>query len=141
MDDILRLLGQRIRQIRIERGYASQEAFADYLGVHRTFMGHLETGRKDFRLTTLIRVANALGVTLSDLFSGLERGTAVRADAATPQKGTTIKGDVDRRKVLKEVANLEQTVRNLKGIAAKEEKSEKRAIAKKQRGNAKLTKL
>jgi hypothetical protein len=104
-------------------------------------MGHLETGRKDFRLTTLIRVANALGVTLVDLFSGLERGTAVRADAAvTAQKGTTIR-DVDRRKVLKEVANLEQTVRNLKGIAAKEEKSEKRAIAKKRRGNAKLTKL
>jgi transcriptional regulator with XRE-family HTH domain len=137
MDDILRRLGKRIRQIRIERGFASQEAFADYLGIHRTFMGHLETGRKDFRLTTLIRVANALGVTLSDLFSGLESGTAT---AARARKAPAAKGNVDRSKVLKEVASLERTVRNLKGIAVKEEKSEKRVGVAKRPGTAKRAK-
>jgi transcriptional regulator with XRE-family HTH domain len=137
MDDLLRLLGQRIRRIRTERGYASQEAFADYLGVHRTFMGHLETGRKDFRLTTLIRVANALGVTLSALFSGLEQG----ADSApTTHKSMRGNQSLDRSKVLREVAILEQTVRNLRTLATEEEKSEKRVAATKRRAKSKRAK-
>jgi transcriptional regulator with XRE-family HTH domain len=63
VEDYLRRLGRRIRELRIERGFGSQEDFADYLKMHRTFIGHLETGRKDFRVTTVIRVAEALGVT------------------------------------------------------------------------------
>ena len=74
MEDIVRLIGRRIREIRIARGFKSQEGFADYCGVHRTFMGHIETGKKDFRLSTIIRIANALNVTLSDLFVGIESG-------------------------------------------------------------------
>jgi hypothetical protein len=53
-------------------GSAAQEEFADYCKMHRTFLGHLETGRKDFRLTTIIRVADALGVTLQEPSAGLE---------------------------------------------------------------------
>ena len=56
----MRRLGERIRQVRTQRGFASQEALADYVKMHRTFIGHLETGRKDFRLTTIIRIAQAL---------------------------------------------------------------------------------
>jgi transcriptional regulator with XRE-family HTH domain len=59
VDDILKRLGLRIREIRVQRGFASQEAFADYCKMHRTFLGHLETGRKDFRLSTLIRVSES----------------------------------------------------------------------------------
>lgn len=38
-------------------------------------MGHLETGRKDFRISSVKRVANALGVTMSELFDDLEAGS------------------------------------------------------------------
>jgi transcriptional regulator with XRE-family HTH domain len=69
---LLGRLGRRIHNIRVARGFSSQEAFADYLKVHRTFVGHLEIGRKDFRLTTIIRIAEALDVPLSELFAGLE---------------------------------------------------------------------
>lgn len=100
-------------------------------------MGHLETGRKDFRLTTLIRVANALGVTLSDLFSGLERGTD---SAPTTHKSVPGNQSLDRSKVLREVAILEQTVRNLRMLATEEEKSEKRAAAAKRRAKSKRAK-
>src|ERR1700691_2493126 len=31
-----------IRDVRVRRGFAPREAFADYLKVHRTFVGHLE---------------------------------------------------------------------------------------------------
>jgi hypothetical protein len=52
-----------------------------------------------------------------------------------------VRRDVDRRKVLKEARISSKPFAISKGIAAKEEKSEKRPIAKKRRGNAKLTKL
>ena len=61
MEDTLRRLGQRIRELRIARGFKSQEEFADYCKMHRTFLGHLETGRKDFRLTTVIRHRPSIG--------------------------------------------------------------------------------
>ena len=48
--------------------------FADYLKVHRTFVGQLETGRKDFPITTLIRIGDVLEVPLADLFIGLGTG-------------------------------------------------------------------
>jgi transcriptional regulator with XRE-family HTH domain len=101
VQDILRRLGRRIRELRIERGFASQEEFADYCKMHRTFLGHLETGRKDFRLTTVIRVAEALGVTMSELFAGVERGEAPKTrryrDAAA----------IDAYAVRRELATLE----------------------------------
>ena len=105
----MRQLGKRIRELRIRGGFASQEAFADYCKMHRTFLGHLETGRKDFRLTTIIRVADALGVTLSELFAGLERGEALktRSTHARPP-------DPDR--VRQELVVLESTIRNLRAL-------------------------
>jgi transcriptional regulator with XRE-family HTH domain len=105
MDDILRRLGRRIRELRIERGISSQETFADYLGMHRTFVGHLETGRKDFRLTTIIRVADALGATLSELFYGLENSESVSKVAIGVKRGRQ-KVSLDRSRVLTEVAIL-----------------------------------
>jgi transcriptional regulator with XRE-family HTH domain len=68
---LLKVLGQRIRELRSEKGY-SQEAFADYCGVHRTFMGTVERGESNLSFQNIARVAMALGVTLSTLFLGLE---------------------------------------------------------------------
>jgi len=72
MDDALRRLGIRIRELRTQRGW-SQEAFADVAGVHRTYMGHLERGEKNVSFLSILRVANALGITLSELLAGLEK--------------------------------------------------------------------
>jgi transcriptional regulator with XRE-family HTH domain len=114
VDDILKRLGQRIRGLRIQRGFKSQEEFADYCKMHRTFLGHLETGRKDFRLTTVIRVADALGVTLSELFAGLESGDM-------PKVGRNRRGGaVDRYGILKEVEAIERTLKRIKAIASPE---------------------
>jgi transcriptional regulator with XRE-family HTH domain len=111
VDDILRRLGQRIREIRIQRGFGSQEKFADYCHMHRTFLGHLETGRKDFRLTTVIRVADALGVTLQDLFAGIEAGETFKTKKATP------KAALNMERISKEIATLERSIQKLREIA------------------------
>jgi transcriptional regulator with XRE-family HTH domain len=68
---LLRALGQRIRELRTERGY-SQEGFADKCGVHRTFMGTVERGESNLSFQNIARVATTLDVPLSTLFLGLE---------------------------------------------------------------------
>ena len=50
------------------------------------FYGCHNAQKEDFRLTTMIRVADALGVTLSELFTGLEHGEPVSSKRV--QSGT-----------------------------------------------------
>jgi DNA-binding XRE family transcriptional regulator len=75
---LLRVLGQRIRELRTEQGY-SQEAFADKCGVHRTFMGTVERGESNLSFHNIARVAKTLGVTLSKLFESIETRTDILA--------------------------------------------------------------
>ena len=72
MQEILKALGQRIRELRLEQGF-SQEGFADHCGVHRTFMGTIERGESNISFSNLVKVATGLGITLSHLLSGLEK--------------------------------------------------------------------
>jgi transcriptional regulator with XRE-family HTH domain len=78
VQEFLLALGQRIRELRRKKGW-SQEAFADITGVHRTWMGAVERGESNVSFTNLIRISKALGITLSQLLSGLEK----RAEALT----------------------------------------------------------
>lgn len=76
----LKALGRRIRELRAEQGY-SQEGFADKCGVHRTFMGTVERGESNLSFQNTMKVAATLGITLSELFSDLEKSVqAVAAD-------------------------------------------------------------
>lgn len=59
-------LGAVIRAKRKELGY-SQEAFAAHCGVHRTYMGAVERGERNLSLMNIIRIANALRVSPSEL--------------------------------------------------------------------------
>lgn len=70
---LLKALGRRIRELRLAQGY-SQEAFADKCGLHRTFMGTLERGKSNVSFSNLAKVAETLGVTLSELLTGVEAG-------------------------------------------------------------------
>lgn len=74
-DELQKAFGQRVRQLRLRKGY-SQEAFADRCGVHRTFMGTIERGETNLSLQNLARIAAGLGITISKLFSGIERQIA-----------------------------------------------------------------
>ncbi|NKY50181.1 helix-turn-helix domain-containing protein [Nocardia vermiculata] len=56
-----RTLGENVRRIRQARGL-SQEAFADALGVHRTYMGTLERGQRNMSLRAVERLAGLLGI-------------------------------------------------------------------------------
>ena len=62
------VLGQNLRRVRTERGL-SQEAFADVLGYHRTYVGGLERGERNPTLRSLERIADVLGVDALDLLA------------------------------------------------------------------------
>jgi len=64
-------LGERVRRLREERGW-SQESFAHEGGLGRSFAGAIERGEKDVRLSTLLKVARTLGVSLSQLLKGID---------------------------------------------------------------------
>lgn len=61
-------LGQRIRVLRQERGL-TQERLAELAGLQRPVVGYLERGERDFGVSHLWDVAEALDVPVAHLFS------------------------------------------------------------------------
>lgn len=76
MNDLLVLLGKRFHELRAAKKW-SQEEFAHVSGLHRTYIGQIERGEKNISFENLSKVAGVLGVTLSELLSGLEDGRAM----------------------------------------------------------------
>lgn len=66
--DLQRLLGKRLREIRIERDL-SQEKLADHLGFHRTYVGGIERGERNLSLQSVEELAALLGVAPLDLLT------------------------------------------------------------------------
>jgi transcriptional regulator with XRE-family HTH domain len=62
------LLAKRIKQLRKERGYSSQETFAYDNDYTLSYYSRLERG-EDIRFTSLVKVCKALNVDLSTFFS------------------------------------------------------------------------
>jgi transcriptional regulator with XRE-family HTH domain len=64
----LKKLGDRIRQLRIARGYTSYEFFANENGISRAQWGRYENGQ-DLKFTSLMKVINAFDITFQEFFS------------------------------------------------------------------------
>jgi transcriptional regulator with XRE-family HTH domain len=59
--DLQRIVGRNLRAYRLARGL-SQEAFADVLGVHRTYMGGIERGERNLTLKSVEKIAAQIDV-------------------------------------------------------------------------------
>ncbi|WP_343604796.1 helix-turn-helix transcriptional regulator [Fluviicola sp.] len=60
-------LGQKLKELRIKSGYSSYETFAFDKGINRANYGRYEKG-ENMRVSTLIQILDAHGLTLEDLF-------------------------------------------------------------------------
>lgn len=65
---VLKQLGDRIRKLRIEKGYSSHETFAYENDINRAQYSRYERG-EDLRFSTLIKIVQALGMTMEEFFS------------------------------------------------------------------------
>jgi transcriptional regulator with XRE-family HTH domain len=64
----IKKLANRIKSLRIQKGYSSYETFAFENGIHRAQYGRYEIGT-DMQYTSLLKVAKAFDMTLEEFFS------------------------------------------------------------------------
>ena len=66
-----RRFGALVRQLRLEKGL-SQERLAELCGMHRNYVGAVERAERTPSIVAADKLAEALGTTLSSMFSELE---------------------------------------------------------------------
>lgn len=66
--DLQRIVGKNLRAYRQAKGL-SQEAFAELIGMHRTYIGGVERGERNLTLATVERYAEAIGLDPLDLLT------------------------------------------------------------------------
>lgn len=63
-------LGTRIKELRNQKGL-SQEKFALDIGMDRTYFASVEAGKRNIAIINIKKIADGLGITLSELFEGI----------------------------------------------------------------------
>lgn len=71
MKDIIKLLGERIQQLRKEHGF-SQEKLAHRANIHRSHLGKIERGEISVTIESVAKVADAFEMTLEEVFKHLQ---------------------------------------------------------------------
>jgi len=70
---ILQTLGQRIREMRLEKGF-TQEELAHQSDIDRSYIGGVERGERNLSFDKLCEIAKALGCDVAALTHGLPPG-------------------------------------------------------------------
>jgi transcriptional regulator with XRE-family HTH domain len=64
--DILKLFGNRIRELRIEKEWSQQE-LADETGFHKNYIGMIERGERNIALKNIEPFAKVFNLSISEL--------------------------------------------------------------------------
>ncbi|SCX00282.1 DNA-binding transcriptional regulator, XRE-family HTH domain [Flavobacterium saliperosum] len=70
MEDIKIKFGQRVRELRLTKGY-SQEKLAEISDLDRTYIPGIEAGRRNVSLVVVEKIARAFNITISELLNQL----------------------------------------------------------------------
>ena len=69
--DVNKQLGMRIKYLRSLKKW-SQEDLALEAGINKNYLSDLERGSRNPTVKVMEKIANALGITISELFKGIE---------------------------------------------------------------------
>lgn len=72
-EKLLRALGKRIRELRINAGFSSQESFAYEAGIPRAQYGRYETGT-NITFLSLNKILKYHKLSPEEFFKGMEKG-------------------------------------------------------------------
>ncbi|MCB1783735.1 MAG: helix-turn-helix transcriptional regulator [Alphaproteobacteria bacterium] len=64
-------LATRIRTLRNERDWL-QEELADRADLHRTYISHIENGKRELSVETLCKIANGFDISPSELMKNVK---------------------------------------------------------------------
>lgn len=70
MEDIKKKFGQRVKELRLLKGY-SQEKLAEISELDRTYIPGIEGGKRNVSLIVLRKIANAFAISISDLLKDI----------------------------------------------------------------------
>lgn len=70
MQDIKTKFGNRVKELRLSRGY-SQEQLAELSQLDRTYIPGIESGKRNVSLVVIEKIANAFNLSLSELLNQL----------------------------------------------------------------------
>ena len=65
-------LGNRIKEIRLNKMKLSQEKFAMQIDMDRTYLASVEAGKRNISIDNLEKIANGFRISLSELFKRLK---------------------------------------------------------------------
>ena len=68
---LLKKFGDRVQSLRNQAGI-SQEKLAELAEMHRTYISGIERGERNVSLVNIMRLANALNVSVSKLMEGID---------------------------------------------------------------------
>lgn len=67
----LQAIADKIKKLRIEKGYTSYRNFADDHDIEPKQYWKLEEGKVDFRISSLLRILEIHGITMEEFFKGI----------------------------------------------------------------------
>lgn len=68
--EIQKAFGQKVQSLRKQKGL-SQEKFALSINMDRTYFASVEAGKRNIAIKNIQKIADGLGITLSELFDNL----------------------------------------------------------------------
>jgi len=69
---IRKKLGNRIKELRIEKTGLSQEKFALSINMDRTYFASVESGKRNISIINLNKISKGLNISLSELLKGID---------------------------------------------------------------------
>lgn len=110
-------IGVHIRVMRQKRGL-SQEKLAEMTNMSSKYISHIETAKKNASLESVVKIANALGITVDRLLYGVQRNDKM---AYEPELHEVISdcNIYEKSVILDTVAELKRSLRKNKELIVK----------------------